>query len=125
MQDLACGLFELKPKPGDDGAGPSADGNEAEEELQTLQMPTQQTAAVAAAKRAGRTLVSEVGDDADDDDGEALASSAEKRQRRDEPTQGCSDSAAGASAELEPAPAVKPGGRSSHGSSGKRKTKKS
>ena len=71
-QNLACGLFELQPKDesegvtisasrkgADSGAGASTDAA-GDDDLSTLRLPSQQTAAVAAAKRAGRPLVSEV-----------------------------------------------------------------
>jgi hypothetical protein len=69
---LACGVFEMKPgetpSASTDGtvAGPSVDADdESDDEDATcsLRLPSHQTAAVAAAQRAGRTLVSEVGDD--------------------------------------------------------------
>ena len=54
-------MFEVKKKGSTEGeAGPSDDGAD---ELQELQLPSQQTAAVAAAQRAGRTLVSEMDGD--------------------------------------------------------------
>ena len=80
-QNLACGLFEVKPKA--ETAGPSDET----EELQDLQLPSQQTAAVSAAKRAGRALVSEVGSDGDGDGDEAAppvstAAQRKKKKRR-------------------------------------------
>jgi hypothetical protein len=80
LQDLACGVFEGQPKEGNDHhhAEQSEDG-----ELSELHVPSQQTAAVAAAQRAGRTLISEVpsadegdgedGDGGDSDDGGAAS----------------------------------------------------
>jgi hypothetical protein len=85
LQDLACGLFEAKPtdrKGG--GGGPSGDGeashsdnsddsddSDDSDELQQLQLPAHQTAAVSAAKKAGRTLVAEIEDGGGGDDDEA------------------------------------------------------
>lgn len=82
--DLACGLFDLKPKEGGgdgvDGVQPSSDGNSdsdsdsdaSDGELQQLQLPSQQTAAVTAAKKAGRTLVAEVEEEVLGDGGEGV-----------------------------------------------------
>ena len=84
-QNLACGVFQMAPqeearevslRPSDvagpsssDVGGPgSSGGPDADEaELQQLLLPTKQSAAVSAAKRAGRTLVSEIGVDETDD----------------------------------------------------------
>lgn len=60
-QNLGCGIFEAQPA-GQPAAGSSDDGGDSDSEA--LQLPSQQTAAVAAAARAGRVLVSEVVDDA-------------------------------------------------------------
>jgi len=63
-QNLACGLFEMRSKEGgasSTGATPSDDDDDDDDDAQPLRLPSQQTAAVAAAKRVGRTLVSEVG----------------------------------------------------------------
>ena len=91
-QNLACGLFELQPKESaaDDAAGPSEHGDA--DTLETLRLPSQQTAAVAAAKRAGRTLVSEVVER--DTDVPPVEKKTKKRHCRDEPPQGTGGNAA-------------------------------
>ena len=64
LQDLACGLFEGRPKDGEEADDHDGDGDggehSADGEMRELHVPTQQTAAVAAARRAGRTLISEM-----------------------------------------------------------------
>lgn len=68
VQDLSCGLFEMKPKeeqrevslrPSDAAVGKEGESDEEDDGAQ-LQLPPYQTSAVAAAQRAGRTLISEV-----------------------------------------------------------------
>ena len=67
-QDLACGLYELKPKDSaaSDGAGPSLakdDDDEEDDEKVQLRLPSQQTAAVTRAKKQGRSLIEPLGDE--------------------------------------------------------------
>ena len=68
-QDLACGLYELKPKDSaaSDGAGPSLakddDEEEEDDEKVQLRLPSQQTAAVTRAKKQGRSLIEPLGDE--------------------------------------------------------------
>lgn len=52
--DLHCGLFEAK-----DG-GADEDSSDGEDGMQDLKLPSEATAAVSAAARAGRTLISEL-----------------------------------------------------------------
>ena len=54
--DLACGLLEVKPA--DEHA--AADSDDDDDDGAPLQLPSQQTRAVADAVKAGRTLISEV-----------------------------------------------------------------
>ena len=68
--DLACGLLEVKPA--DEHA--AADSDDDDDDGAPLQLPSQQTRAVADAVKAGRTLISEVaegsegGEDGEDGD---------------------------------------------------------
>ena len=69
-QDLACGLYELKPKDSaaadGGGAGPSLlakDDEEDEDEKVQLRMPSQQSPAVTRAKRQGRSLIEPLGEE--------------------------------------------------------------
>ncbi len=56
-QNLACGVLEMQPADGSAGGG--ADSEEDEEPF-SMQLPSNQSAAMRAAQRAGRSLVSEV-----------------------------------------------------------------
>ena len=59
--DLACGLLEVKPA--DEHA--AADSDDDDGDGAPLQLPSQQTRAVADAVKAGRTLISEVAEGAE------------------------------------------------------------
>ena len=59
--DLACGLLEVKPA--DEHA--AADSDDDDDDGAPLQLPSQQTRAVADAVKAGRTLISEVAEGAE------------------------------------------------------------
>ena len=74
--NLSCGLFEAQPK--DASAERSCDDEDADDAHPTesaLRLPTAQTAAVAAAKRAGRILISEAASE-DDANGDMTAEAA-------------------------------------------------
>ena len=56
MQNLGCGVFEVTKKDPD----ADSDDSDDDEGLKQLQIPSAQTAGMAAAQRAGRVLVQEV-----------------------------------------------------------------
>ena len=134
VQNLACGVFQMTPKeeprevslrPSDfAGASGSGGADEDEAKPQQLLLPTQQTAAVTAAKLAGRKLVSEVdadGPDGDVDDDDAPNGPTAKRLRSEaQPSRGDAHVMAGGGIgagarprrELAPAAATSGGGGS-------------
>ena len=65
----------------DSGAGASTDAA-GDDDLSTLVLPSQQTAAVAAAKKAGRPLVSEVSGEAPEDGPRPPGESERRRSKR-------------------------------------------
>ena len=89
--NLACGVFEKKRvgDGSDDGGAVGGEGGEdgAGGGMSELRLPSRQTAAVSAAARAGRTLVSVVGGDSDggdDEDEDDAVDGADSKARVDE-----------------------------------------
>lgn len=116
--DLACGLLEVKPA--DEHA--AADSDDDDDDGAPLQLPSQQTRAVADAVKAGRTLISEVaeggeggvGDEGGEDD-EPMRPAGRKRDidaGGDEPSE-LEEGGANEAAQARPARRARRGGGAS------------